>query len=179
MLDPAAGRGEFVNAIKATERWVIDAVEHEQTFLDDGVKVLIGDARTMPLPDHYFDGVFISNLLEHFVSQEAIGAFLVRLRRAMVSGGRITILGPNFRYCAREYFDCADHTLALTHRSVEEHLYTAGLAISGSSRDIFRTRSATTSPERRGSCARTSGHRSLGVYSASSSSSSPLLPSNS
>jgi hypothetical protein len=47
----------------------------------------------------------------------------------MVAGGRVAVLGPNFRYCAREYFDCADHTLALTHVSVEEHLYAAGFEI--------------------------------------------------
>jgi hypothetical protein len=35
-------------------------------------------------------------------------------------------MGPNFRYCAREYFDCADHTLALTHVAVAEHLHAAG-----------------------------------------------------
>jgi hypothetical protein len=129
VLDPAAGRGEFINAIPASERWVIDAVEHDETHLDSGVKVLIGDARHVPLPDQYFDGVFISNLLEHFATQEDIGAFLVRLRTAMAPGGRIVVLGPNFRYCSREYFDCADHTLALTHRAVEEHLYTAGFEI--------------------------------------------------
>jgi hypothetical protein len=129
VLDPAAGRGEFINAIPATERWVIDTVEYEQATLDEGVKVLIGDARTMPLPDGYFDGVFISNLLEHLVSQEDVAAFLTHLRRSMAVGGRVAVLGPNFRYCAREYFDCADHTLALTHVSVEEHLYAAGFEI--------------------------------------------------
>ncbi len=35
-------------------------------------------------------------------------------------------MGPNFRYCAKEYFDCADHTVILTHVGVEEHLYAAG-----------------------------------------------------
>ena len=29
----------------------------------------------------------------------------------------------------RDYFDCADHTLALTHGAVEEHLYAAGFEI--------------------------------------------------
>ena len=43
--------------------------------------------------------------------------------------GRIAVLGPNFRYCMREYFDCADHTLALTDGSVAEHLYAAGFEI--------------------------------------------------
>jgi hypothetical protein len=37
----------------------------------------------------------------------------------------LAIMGPNFKYCAREYFDCADHVLALTHVSVEEHLIAA------------------------------------------------------
>jgi hypothetical protein len=129
LLDPAAGRGEFVNAVPATERWVIDAIEHDEAFLDADVKVLIGDARTLPLPADYFDGVFVSNLLEHFPSQEDVGSFLVRLRCSMVTGGRLAVLGPNFRHCAREYFDYADHTLALTHRAVEEHLYAAGFEI--------------------------------------------------
>jgi ubiquinone/menaquinone biosynthesis C-methylase UbiE len=129
VLDPAAGRGEFVNAIPAPERWVVDSIEHDETFLDRDVKLLLGDARTIPLPDEHFDGVFVSNLLEHFASQEDVGAFLLRAHRAMARGGRIAILGPNFRYCSREYFDCADHTLALTHRAVEEHLYTAGFEI--------------------------------------------------
>lgn len=32
-------------------------------------------------------------------------------------------------YCAGEYFDCADHTLALTHVAVAEHLHAAGFDI--------------------------------------------------
>ena len=34
-------------------------------------------------------------------------------------------MGPDFRYRARGYFDCADHTFALTHVAVAEHLYAA------------------------------------------------------
>jgi SAM-dependent methyltransferase len=129
VLDPAAGYGEFVNAIPAQERWIVDMVDYFGAHRDAGVKVLIGDARTVELPRRHFDGVFVSNLLEHFASQEEIGAFLQHLRSAMAPGGHIAILGPNFKYCASEYFDCADHTLALTHLSVEEHLYAAGFTI--------------------------------------------------
>jgi hypothetical protein len=38
-------------------------------------------------------------------------------------------MGPNFRYCSKEYFDMADHTLIFTHLSIAEHLYAAGFGI--------------------------------------------------
>lgn len=129
VLDPAAGRGEFVNAIDAHERWVVDSVAYEEGVLDPDVKIVIGDARTVELPDRYFDGVFVSNLLEHLATQDDVARLLRRLRAKTTPGGRIAVMGPNFRYCAREYFDCADHTLALTHVAIGEHLSAAGFEI--------------------------------------------------
>jgi hypothetical protein len=129
VLDPAAGRCEFINAIPATERWMVDAVEFPEARLDPNVKVVIGDAREVDLPDEYFDGIFISNLLEHFPSQEEVGTFLGRMSAASQPGASIAVLGPNFKYCARRYFDFADHTLALTHNAVAEHLYSAGFDV--------------------------------------------------
>jgi len=129
VLDAAAGRGEFINTVPASERWAVDAVDFRELHEDSAVKTLIGDVLSVELPAKYFDGIMVSNLLEHFSSQEDIGTFLARMRELLVVGGRIAVLGPNFRYCAREYFDCADHTLALTHVSVEEHLYAAGFRI--------------------------------------------------
>lgn len=129
VLDPAAGRREFISAIRADERWVVDAVDYAEAVHDASVKVLIGNALDVDLPEAYFDGVFVSNLLEHFLSQDEIADFLRRMRTVMAPGGRIAVLGPNFKYCADEYFDCADHTLALTHVAVEEHLYAAGFTV--------------------------------------------------
>jgi SAM-dependent methyltransferase len=126
VLDPGAGFGEFVNAVPASERWAVDAVEHGAAAMAPGVRFLVGDATTVELPADHFDGVFVSNLLEHLPTQDAVAVLLARLRGAMADDGRIAVLGPNFRYCAKEYFDCADHTLALTHVSVAEHLYAAG-----------------------------------------------------
>ena len=48
------------------------------------------------------------------------------MHRSLAPGGTIAIMGPNFRYCSDEYFDCADHTLIFTHVAIEEHLYAAG-----------------------------------------------------
>jgi hypothetical protein len=128
VLDPAAGRCEFMNAIPAAERWIVDHVDHADDR-DPAIKAIIGDILSVDLPDAHFDGVFVSNFLEHLPAQDAVADFLSIVRRSMRPMGRIAIMGPNFKYCYREYFDCADHTLALTHVAVEEHLYAAGFQI--------------------------------------------------
>ncbi len=129
VLDPGAGRGEFINAVPALERWCVDAVQHIAAELDPAVKVFVGDVRSIDLPAKHFDAVFISNLLEHFGTQDEIATFLARMRRVLQPNGRIAVMGPNFRYCSKEYFDFADHTLALTHVAVAEHLHAAGFTV--------------------------------------------------
>jgi SAM-dependent methyltransferase len=129
VLDAAAGNGELINAFRATERWAVDMISFEGLYGAQDVKRVIGNVLDVDLPPEHFDVIFASNLLEHFASQEVVGAFLQRMCRLLVPGGKIVILGPNFRYCMRDYFDCADHTLALTHKSVEEHLFAAGFEI--------------------------------------------------
>ena len=94
--------------------------------INPGVKVVLDDILEADLPREYFDGVFISNMLEHLPTQETVATLLRGLREFIKPGGVIAVMGPNFRYCSKRYFDCADHTLALTHASVEEHLYAAG-----------------------------------------------------
>ena len=73
--------------------------------------------------------MFASNLLEHFHSPEEVAAFLDRMRETLAPGGVLALMGPNFKYCARDYFDCADHLLALTHVSVQELLFAAGYKV--------------------------------------------------
>jgi len=128
VLDPAAGRCEFLNAIPAAERWAVDAVDHGE-FRDPDVKAIIENIQDAELPPAYFDGIFVSNFLEHLPTQDAIGTVLAKLHAAMEPGGTLAVLGPNFRYCSDTYFDCADHTLALTHVAVAEHLYAAGFEV--------------------------------------------------
>jgi hypothetical protein len=128
VLDPAAGRCEFINAIPAAERWAVDMVDYGE-FRDSGVKAITGDIFDIELPPDYFDGIFVSNFLEHLPTPETIRTLLTTLRSSMEPGGTLAVLGPNFRYCQGKYFDCADHTLALTHVAVAEHLYAAGFEV--------------------------------------------------
>jgi SAM-dependent methyltransferase len=129
VLDPAAGRCEFLNSVPAAERWGVDLVAHEESFVAPGVKLVVGDAMTVDLPTDYFDAVWVSNFLEHLGTQLEVAAFLERMLTRLRPGGRIAIMGPNFRYTVKEYFDCADHNVILTHVGVEEHLYAAGFDV--------------------------------------------------
>jgi SAM-dependent methyltransferase len=129
VLDPAAGRCEFINSVPSRERWAVDAVAYEEGVAREGTRLIVSNIMEADLPAQHFDGVFVSNFLEHLLSQEAVAAFLEKMYDCTSPGGRIAIIGPNFRYCAKEYFDFADHTVILTERGVEEHLYAAGFDI--------------------------------------------------
>jgi 2-polyprenyl-3-methyl-5-hydroxy-6-metoxy-1,4-benzoquinol methylase len=129
VLDPAAGSGEFIAAVPAAERWAVDLVDHGITALP-GVKAQISAIEDADLPDAYFDLIYVSNLLEHLPSPDAVASLLVRFKSLLRVGGRLMVMGPNFKHCSAEYFDCSDHILALTERSVAEHLYGADLAVS-------------------------------------------------
>lgn len=129
VLDPAAGRGEFINSISARERWAVDEVAYPEADHESDVTIVTSKIMDAELPSDHFDGVFVSNFLEHLPSQEGISEFLERMRESMRPGGVIAIMGPNYRYCAKEYWDCADHYVALTHIAIAEHLFAAGFEI--------------------------------------------------
>jgi len=128
VLDPSAGRCEFLNALPDVDRWSVDQVDNS-SFRDPTIRSITSSIFDAELPLNFFQGVFASNFLEHLESQDDVARFLSLMRDAMAPQGRIAILGPNFKFCSRDYFDCADHILALTHISVAEHLYAAGYTI--------------------------------------------------
>src|SRR5579859_3827825 len=89
VLDAAAGNGELINASRARERWAVDMISYEGVYGDDDVKRVIGNVLEVDLPPAHFDAIFVSNLLEHFASQEDVGRFLQRMRSLLVPGGKI------------------------------------------------------------------------------------------
>jgi SAM-dependent methyltransferase len=127
MLDPAAGLCEFINAVPSKEKWAIDLNdEFISKYINGDIKKIIGNNLEVDIPENYFDGVFISNFLEHLHSQEEVAFFLNRMYKSLRPGGRIAVMGPNFKYVYKQYFDFADHTVILSELGVAEHLYGAG-----------------------------------------------------
>lgn len=129
ILDPAAGRGEFINSVPAQERWAVDIAPQPTGTYDPEVRAVTSDIFAADIPTAYFDGIFVSNFTEHLPSQESCGHFLRRMHQTAAPGGRIAVMGPNFRYTAAEYFDFADHSLVFTDKGMAEHVYAAGFEL--------------------------------------------------
>lgn len=130
LLDPAAGMCEYINAAPSSEKWAVDLNEpFIRAHASQDLRIVIGDTRTAELPKDHFDAIFVSNFLEHLNSQEEVADFLTKLYTHLKPGGRIAIMGPNFKYVYREYFDFADHTVILSELGVAEHLYGAGFEV--------------------------------------------------
>jgi SAM-dependent methyltransferase len=130
IIDPAAGECEFINSVPSKEKWAADLNKNViLKYAKNDVLIKIGDSLKMDLPSGYFAAVFISNFLEHLNSHEEIHILLKNMYNSLRKGGRIAVIGPNFKYCFKEYFDFADHKIILTHLSLEEHIYSAGFNI--------------------------------------------------
>jgi len=130
ILDPAAGKCELINAIQSEEKWAVDLNDYFiKKQVAPNVKTVVGDIFKVQLPENYFYGVFVSNFLEHLNSQEEVAAFLEKMYASIRPGGRIAIMGPNFKYAYRSYFDFADHTVVLSELGVAEHVYGAGFEL--------------------------------------------------
>ena len=126
----AAGYCEFINNIRGAERVAVDINPDVKHYAESGVVVHQIEAEHLDnvLTKSYFDVVFMSNFLEHCRSREHVLRVLSAVAKVLKPQGSVLILGPNFRYCYREYFDFFDHHLALTEKSVVEALALSGFA---------------------------------------------------
>jgi SAM-dependent methyltransferase len=131
ILEVAAGYCEFINNIPADERVAVDLNPETRLCAAPDVVVHEIDAERLGevIPPAHFDAAFMSNFLEHCRTREQVLAVLRAVATVLKPGGRVLILGPNFRYCTRDYYDYFDHHLPLTEKSVAEALRLAGFDV--------------------------------------------------
>ncbi len=130
VLDVACGYGEFINNIRAREKYAVDLNPDTAGRLDHDVRFTHAAATDLSmLPAATIDVAFSSNFLEHLRSKEEIDLVLAGVRRVLKPGGRFILMGPNIKYCARSYWDFYDHHTALSHLSLGEGLCAAGYRI--------------------------------------------------
>ncbi len=131
VLEVAAGYCEFINNIAAAERVAVDLNPETRHHADRGVVFheiaaeRLGDV----VPPAHFDAAFMSNFLEHCRTREHVLEVLSAVLAALKPGGRVLILGPNFRRCPKAYYDYFDHHLPLTEKAVAEALLLTGFTV--------------------------------------------------
>lgn len=131
VIELGAGYCEFINNIQASEKVAVDINPETINHAASGVTVYQVSAERVGevVPSSFFDAAFMSNFLEHCHSRNQILAIFHAVASILKPGARFLILGPNFRYCYREYFDFFDHRLPLTEKAVVEALQIAGFKI--------------------------------------------------
>jgi SAM-dependent methyltransferase len=132
VLDIGGGYCEFINQIKAKEKYLIDLNPDAKLFANPDVTVLnlnILDVRDQKELDKKFDKIFISNFFEHLNNPEELIEVLGFCFDILKPQGSLLVIQPNFKYSYKEYFDFIDHKLAITHLSLQELLETIGFQI--------------------------------------------------
>lgn len=125
VLDIGCDRGYFITQVRASERWGVDVQDVDADL--QGVHFVQGTGSEVELPQAYFGTVFLSNILEHLPSPDAVIEQLRVASRVLAPGGRVIVLQPNIRLTGPAYWDFIDHRVALTERSLVEAGELAGL----------------------------------------------------
>ncbi len=126
VLDLGCGYGDFINNVVAKRRIALDLWPGFEAHLDAGVQPVVGPVDDLSaIDDGSVDYAFASNLFEH-VSQQEFAATLAGLRSKLSAGGTLTVLQPNYRYAAREYFDDYTHVSIYSHISLCDFLAANG-----------------------------------------------------
>jgi SAM-dependent methyltransferase len=130
VLDLACGYGEFINSVRAKQKFGIDFNPDAPRFLDNGVRFYQTAATDLSdICAASIDVVFTSNFLEHLASKDECSGVFRQVYKILKPGGRFIIMGPNIRYAYRKYWDYFDHQLPLSHLSVSEGLRQCGFGI--------------------------------------------------
>jgi ubiquinone/menaquinone biosynthesis C-methylase UbiE len=129
VLELGAGYGDFINSVTARRRLAVDVWPGMLQHLEAGVEGLVTSITQLDgVADNSVDYVFSSNCFEH-VSQTDLVNCLAQLRQKMKPGAMLTIVQPNFKYCAREYFDDYTHVSIYTDKGLSDLLAANGFKI--------------------------------------------------
>lgn len=129
VLDLGCGYGEFINQVKARRRIGIDLWSGMPDQVGPGVEAIVGPVTDLSaIEDGAVDYAFSSNLFEHLTKDE-LAETLRQIKAKLAPGGTLTTLQPNYRYCAREYFDDYTHVSVWSHISLADFFQANGFEV--------------------------------------------------
>ena len=129
VLDVAAGHCEFINNIGAERRIAVDLNPAVRDHAAVGVEAHVCRSTDLHVVgDATIDRVFISNFFEH-ITRDDILATLEEVRRVLRPDGKLLVLQPNIRYCARDYWMFFDHITPVDDRALAEAFASTGFRV--------------------------------------------------
>jgi len=129
VLDVAAGHCEFINAIEAKEKIALDLNPDVKKYASKSVRAIIQSSVNMKsIRSESVDVVFCSNFFEHLERKDIVKT-INEIYRVLKKGGKLLVLQPNIRYCAKDYWMFFDHITALDDRSTVEVLELNGFLV--------------------------------------------------
>ncbi len=127
VVEVGAGYCDFINAFPARRKIAFDLNPEMADYADDDVELRIQDAnRLSELEAGSVDLVFASNFLEHLAELDA-SELLANARRLLSPRGRLILLQPNYRRCAKHYFDDPTHKTIFDDLNIHDWLRTHDL----------------------------------------------------
>jgi SAM-dependent methyltransferase len=129
VLDMGAGYCDFINNIKARQKFAVDMNPGASKYCQDGVMFHCASVNDLSaIKPNSVDVLFASNLLEHLDDME-LGGAVNEFNRVLKSGSRVILMQPNYKYAYKEYFDDYTHKKIFTHVSLRDYFLANGFAV--------------------------------------------------
>lgn len=129
VVELGAGWCDFINAVDAARRIAVDMWSGVTEAAGPGVEAHVGPAQELGfLQDDSVDVVFASNLLEH-LERPDVEALVRESQRVLRPGGRFMLVQPNYRLCAKRYFDDYTHVSVWSDVGMSQFLEAMGMEL--------------------------------------------------
>lgn len=126
VIELGAGWCDFINSVSARRRIAVDLWSGVREEAAPGVETIVGSADDLQgVAGASVNLIFASNLLEH-LTHEQIDRLTAEAQRVLVPGGRLVLVQPNFRLCAKNYFDDYTHVSIWSDISMSAYLESRG-----------------------------------------------------
>lgn len=129
VLELGAGYCDFINSIKAPDKTAVDFWSGMPKYAASGVKSKVGDVRNLSkIIKGKYDLIMASNILEHLEMDDCM-KLLSACKSLLKEKGALIIIGPNWRYSYRNYFDDYTHKTVFSDITLKAILQESGYMI--------------------------------------------------
>lgn len=119
VVDIPCGYCEFINNIEVKNKIAIDLNPESSKYANKEVVFLNSTSEKIPLNNKSVDKIFVSNFFEHLTRDQIVNT-ISEFKRILKKGGKVLVLQPNIRFCAKDYWMFFDHITPIDDRALDE-----------------------------------------------------------